>query len=147
MDLVLCQIWSGWMPSSSRRGSSSSNEAEADTADVEIVPPKDPDDDGTDPISKAMKGMAEEEGWKGAVGTRRWLMLPTLGLTPPPDGKTTGGTVNCLLIFVEAIAVLLWGHQGKFFLFLPSQGKYIVLKLGGEWKGVLDYSSGFFANG
>ena len=112
MDLVLCQIWPGWMPSSSRRGSSSSNEADPDTPEVEIVPPKDPDDDAAEPISKDMKGMAEEEdggrkGWNGAVGTRRWLMFPTVGLTPALDGKITGGTVNSLVIF-KATAILYW---------------------------------------
>ena len=59
-----------------------------------------------------MKGMAEEEedgrreGWNGAVGTRSWLMFPTVGLTPPPEGKITGGTANCLVIFVKATANL-----------------------------------------
>ena len=120
MDLVLCQIWSGWMPSSSRRGSSSSNEADPEAPEVDIVPPKDPDDDATEPISKDMKGMAEEEdggseGWNGAVGTRRWLMFPTVGLTPPPDGKTTGGTVNSLVIFVKANAILLRGLSESVF--------------------------------
>lgn len=92
------------MPNSSRRGSSSSNEADPVAAEVDIEPPKGPDDDAAEPISKDMKGMAEEddggrEGWNGAVGTRRWLMFPTVGLTPP-EGKTTGGTVNSLVIFV-----------------------------------------------
>ena len=72
---------------------------------MDIVPPKDPDDDATEPISKDMKGMAEEDGgrggWNGAVGTRRWFMFPTVGLTPP-EGKTTGGTVNSLVIFVKS---------------------------------------------
>lgn len=115
MDFVLCQIWPGWMPSSSRRGSSSSNEADPDAPEVEIVPPKDPDDDGAEPMSKDMKGMAEEEedggreGWNGAVGTRRWLTFPAGGLTPPPERKTTGGTENSLVIFVEATAIRLRG--------------------------------------
>lgn len=53
-----------------------------------------------DPMSKDMKGIAEEEGrggWKGAAGKRRcW----TLGLAvDPPEGKTTGGIAKSFVIF------------------------------------------------
>ena len=64
------------MSSSSRRGSSSSNEAEPDAADVEILPPKDPDNDVGEPILKDMMGRADKEedggreGWNGALRTR-----------------------------------------------------------------------------
>lgn len=146
MDFVLCQISFGWMPSSSRRGSSSSNEADPDADDVEIVPPKDPDDDAAEPISKDMKGMAEEEGggregWNGAVGTRRWLMFPTAGLTPPPAGNTTGGTVNSLL----AIFVKSYEDSSECDFFFPTvfSSSYSFLNCG-ELKGIFDSSHGVF---
>lgn len=49
-----------------------------------------------EPMSKDMNGMPDPEGrggWNGAVGTRRCWTLPLEGV--PPEGKTTGGTVNC----------------------------------------------------
>ncbi|KAL4340945.1 hypothetical protein GQ457_08G011950 [Hibiscus cannabinus] len=130
MDLVLYQIWSGWMPSSSRRGSSSSKEPEPDAADVDIEPPTGPDDDGTDPISKAIKGMEDDggrEGWKGAVGTRRWLTFPAV---PPPDGKMTGGTENSLVISLSLLRVPFWGWQVCLALcFLTSGGVILTIRL------------------
>lgn len=50
-----------------------------------------------EPMSKDMKGMAlgfeeEREGWNGAVGRRRFWVVPVDGL--PPEGKITGGTLK-----------------------------------------------------
>ena len=60
------------------------------------------EDAAADPMSKDMKGIAEEEGrggWNGAAGKRRcW----TLGLdVDPPEGKTTGGIAKSFVIFAR----------------------------------------------
>lgn len=51
-----------------------------------------------DPTSKETKGMVFEDrgGWKGAVGRR---CVAEVGPGFPPDGKTTGGTLNSFAIF------------------------------------------------
>ena len=98
MERVFLRIWSGWIPSSSSKGSSASKV---------VAPPMGPpyrvagegDAVVTDPISKDMKGMlgfVARDGWNGAEGTRRFWMLTTDGF--PPEGKTTGGTANSLVI-------------------------------------------------
>lgn len=97
------------MPSSSRRGSSSSKEDDPPPpkdAEEFKVPVNGPagaaEEAAADPMSKDMKGIAEEDGrggWNGAAGKRRcW----TLGLdVDPPEGKTTGGIAKSFVIFFE----------------------------------------------
>ena len=56
-----------------------------------------------DPTSKDIKGIlgfAVRGGWNGAVGRRR---CAAAGPGFPPDGKTTGGTLNSLDIGAEIV--------------------------------------------
>ena len=104
IDLVFFQIWSGWIPSSSRSGSSSSKLVAPPIGPV--PPPIGPAVFvAEDPISKDIKGIPEfdgREGWNGAVGTRRcWIFPPVATVGFPPDGKITGGTPNSLAMFFD----------------------------------------------
>jgi len=103
IDFVFFQIWSGWIPSSSRSGSSSSKLA---TPPIGPVPP--PIGPAVvaaaEPISKDMKGIPEFDGrggWNGAIGTRRCWMFPPVATGFPTDGKTTGGTANSFVMVVD----------------------------------------------
>lgn len=91
------------IPSSSSSGGSSSN---PDPIPIELAPNwgAEKEVDGTaEPTSKDMKGMlgfADRGGWNGAVGSRLcWAAVPGF----PPEGKTTGGTLNSFDIMEDRV--------------------------------------------
>ncbi|MED6122279.1 hypothetical protein PIB30_038375 [Stylosanthes scabra] len=99
-DRILLQICSGWIPSSSRSGSSSSKLTEPPTVPgPEYIGP-DEVEAAAEPMSKDMNGMPEF-GWKGGAAMRRCWMFwpPAAGF--PACGKATGGTLNSLAIGLE----------------------------------------------
>ncbi|KAH7848217.1 hypothetical protein Vadar_007728 [Vaccinium darrowii] len=92
------------MPSSSSKGGFVVKpHAAADDADVvgcaELGAEKEVEEEAAaEQMSKDMKGLAlgfeeeEREGWNGAVGRRRFWVVPVDGLLP--EGKITGGTLK-----------------------------------------------------